>query len=110
MPTSRTARTAVLAPALAAFAALAVTGCSVTSNNVSCSGNQCTATLKGQGAEASILGTSLAFAGTQDGRATLSVGDAEVSCAAGESVSAGPLSLTCTSVGDDEVQLTASLG
>jgi hypothetical protein len=105
MTTSRAARIAV--PALAL---LALAGCSVTSNNVSCSGNQCTATLSGQGAEATILGTSLAFAGTQDGRATLSVGDAEVSCAAGESVSAGPLSLTCTSVDDDEVELTASLG
>ena len=105
MTTSRTARIAVPALALLALAA-----CSVTSNNVSCSGTQCTATLSGQGAEASILGTSLAFAGTQDGRATLSVGDTEVSCAAGESVSAGPLSLTCTSVGDDEVELTASLG
>jgi hypothetical protein len=105
MTTSRAARIAV--PALAL---LALAGCSVTSNNVSCSGNQCTATLSGQGAEATILGTSLAFAGTQDGRATLSVGDAEVSCAAGESVSAGPLSLTCTSVEDDEVELTASLG
>ena len=105
MTTSRTARIAVPALALLALAA-----CSVTSNDVSCSGTQCTATLSGQGAEASILGTSLAFAGTQDGRATLSVGDTEVSCAAGESVSAGPLSLTCTSVGDDEVELTASLG
>ena len=105
MMTSRTARIAVPALALLALAA-----CSVTSNDVSCSGTQCTATLSGQGAEASILGTSLAFAGTQDGRATLSVGDTEVSCAAGESVSAGPLSLTCTSVGDDEVELTASLG
>ena len=105
MTTSRTARIAVPALALLALAA-----CSLTSNDVSCSGTQCTATLSGQGAEASILGTSLAFAGTQDGRATLSVGDTEVSCAAGESVSAGPLSLTCTSVGDDEVELTASLG
>ncbi|SCX45908.1 hypothetical protein SAMN03159343_1698 [Klenkia marina] len=105
MTTSRTARIAV--PLLAA---LALAGCSFTSNNVSCSSNQCTATLTGEGSEASILGNSLVFAGTQDGRATLSVGDAEVSCATGESVSAGPLSLTCTSVEDDSVELTASLG
>jgi len=106
MTTLRAARFAV--PLLAAAAAVA--GCSFTSNNVVCEGNQCTATLTGEGADANILGTSLVFAGTQDGRATLSVGDAEVSCAAGESVSAGPLSLTCTTVEDDRVELTASLG
>lgn len=105
MTTLRAARFAV--PLLAA---LAVTGCSFTSNNVSCSGTECTATLTGEGSEASILGNSLVFAGTQDGRATLSVGDAEVSCAAGESVSAGPLSLTCTTVEEDKVELSASLG
>lgn len=92
------------------LAAVAVAGCSFSSSNVSCSGNECTATITGEGNEATILGNSLVFAGTQDGRATLSVGDAEVSCAAGESVTAGPLSLTCTSVEDDSVELTASLG
>ncbi|SDF99601.1 hypothetical protein [Klenkia brasiliensis] len=106
MTSLRAARFAV--PLLVAAAAVA--GCSLSSDNVSCSGNSCTATLSGEGSEASILGTSLVFAGTQDGRATLSVGDAEVSCATGERVSAGPLSLTCTSVGDDSVELTASLG
>ncbi|MEI4270277.1 hypothetical protein TEK04_00940 [Klenkia sp. LSe6-5] len=108
MTTSRAARLAT--PVLTLSALVALTGCSFTSHNVSCSGNQCTATLTGEGSEASILGTSLAFAGTQDGRATLSVGGAEVSCATGESVTAGPLSLTCTSVEDDRVELTASLG
>ena len=48
--------------------------------------------------------------GTQDGRASLSVGGASVSCGEGESVVAGPLQLTCTSVTDDSVELTASLG
>jgi hypothetical protein len=33
-----------------------------------------------------------------------------VSCAEGESVNAGPLSVTCTSVTDDAVELTAELG
>jgi len=80
------------------------------SDNVDCSGSTCTVTLNGDGAKASILGNDLAFAGTKDGRATLSVGDAEVSCAEGESVSAGPLSLTCTSVTDDGVELTAKAG
>jgi hypothetical protein len=80
------------------------------SDNVSCSGTTCTATLKGDGAKASILGNDLAFAGTQDGRATLSVGDASVSCAEGESVSAGPLSITCTTVTEESVELTAKVG
>ena len=80
------------------------------SDNVDCSGTTCSVTLSGDGAKASILGNDLAFAGTQDGRATLSVGDAEVSCAEGESVSAGPLSLTCTEVTDDGVELTAKAG
>jgi hypothetical protein len=76
---------------------------------VSCTASSCTATLSGDGAEAKILGTTVTFAGTQDGRATLGVGDASVSCAAGESISAGPLSVTCTSVTDDAVEITASL-
>ena len=80
------------------------------SDNVDCSGTTCTVTLEGDGAKASILGNDLAFAGTKDGRASLSVGDASVSCAQGESVSAGPLSLTCTTVTDDSVEVTASLG
>jgi hypothetical protein len=80
------------------------------SDNVDCSGNSCTVTLSGDSAKASILGNDLAFAGVQDGRASLSVGDAEVSCAQGESVSAGPLSLTCTTVTDDSVELTAKAG
>jgi hypothetical protein len=94
----------------AALLVLPLTGCSFSSQNVSCSGSQCTATLTGSEAEAEILGTSLAFGGVQDGRASLSVGDASVSCAQGESVSAGPLSLTCTTVSDDSVELTARLG
>jgi hypothetical protein len=80
------------------------------SDNVSCSGKTCTATLKGDGAKASILGNDLAFAGTQNGRATLSVGDKSVSCAQGESVSAGPLSITCTTVTADSLEITAKVG
>jgi hypothetical protein len=33
-----------------------------------------------------------------------------VSCAEGESVSAGPLSLTCTTVTEDSVEFTAKAG
>jgi len=80
------------------------------SDNVDCSGTTCTVTLEGDGAKASILGNDLAFAGVQDGRATISVGDAEVSCAEGENVSAGPLSITCTKVSEDSLELTAKAG
>lgn len=94
----------------AALLVLPLTACSLSSNNVSCQNNQCTVTLSGEGAEAEILGTSLAFGGVQDGRASLSVGNASVSCTQGESVEAGPLSLTCTSVTEDSVELSATLG
>lgn len=88
----------------------ALTGCTVSSNNVSCSGSTCSVTLSGDGAEADILGTNLSFGGTSDGRASLSVGGASVSCAEGESVGAGPLQLECTEVSEDSVTLSASLG
>ena len=89
--------------------ALALAGCSLSSDNVSCSGTKCTATLSGDSASAEILGTKVEFAGTKDGRATLGVGDASVSCAEGESISAGPLSVTCTKVSEGSVEITASL-
>ncbi len=87
---------------------LPLTACS--SDNVDCSGTTCTVTLEGDGAKASILGHDVAFVGTENGKATVSVGDASVSCAQGESVSAGPLSLTCTTVTDNSLQLTAKAG
>ena len=112
MPSTLHPRAArIAAGVLAGAVALApLAGCTLTSNNVSCTNNSCTATLSGDGAEATILGTTVKFAGTQNGRATLGVGDASVSCAEGESVGVGPLSVTCTKVGDDSVEMTASLG
>ena len=93
-----------------AVALVPVAGCTLTSNNVSCSTSSCTATLSGDGAEAEILGTTITFGGvSQDGRATLGVGDASVSCAEGESVGVGPLSVTCTKVSEGSVELTASV-
>jgi hypothetical protein len=85
-------------------------GCNFTSDNVSCSGTTCSVTLTGDGASADVLNTTLALAGVENGRATLRVGDTEVSCGQGESVSAGPLALECTEVTDDGVTLSASLG
>jgi hypothetical protein len=89
---------------------LLLSACSFTSNGVTCSTSECTVTLSGEGAEAEIFNTTLTFAGVQDGRASLGVGDVSVSCAEGESVSAGPLQLECSSVTDDSVELSASLG
>jgi hypothetical protein len=107
--TSRAARlaTGVLAGGLTL---LPLTACSFGSDTLSCSGSECSVTLSGSEAEVEILGTSLAFGGVQDGRASLSVGNASVSCAQGETVSAGPLTLTCTTVEADSVEVTASLG
>ena len=112
MPSTPNPRAVRIAAGVLAGAAALVplTGCTLTSNNVSCSTSSCTATLSGDGAEAEILGTTVTFAGTQDGRATLGVGEASVSCAEGESVGAGPLKGTCTTVTADAVQFTASLG
>jgi hypothetical protein len=86
-----------------------MTACTFTSNNVSCSTSSCTVTLSGEGAEAEIFGSTLSLGGVQDGRASLSVGGASVSCGEGESVAAGPLQLECSSITEDGVELTASL-
>jgi hypothetical protein len=78
--------------------------------DVECSGNSCTVTLSGDGAEADVLGTAVVLGGVENGRATFRVGDQDLSCGQGESVSAGPLTLACSTVTDDTVTMTASLG
>ena len=105
---STTPRASRLAGGLLA-GGLLLAGCSFTSENVSCSGSSCTVTLTGDGAQAEILNTTLTFGGVQDGRATLSVGGASVSCSEGESVAAGPLQVACSGITEDSVELTASL-
>ncbi|MGY1641041.1 hypothetical protein ACI782_07885 [Geodermatophilus sp. SYSU D00703] len=92
------------------LALLSLGGCTFSSENFSCSGSSCSVTLSGSGSEVEVLGTNLAFGGVEDGRATLSVGNSSVSCAQGETVTAGPLTLECTTVESDSVELTASLG
>jgi hypothetical protein len=111
MPSTSSTRTTRIATGLLTGGLLLapLTACSFTSDNVSCSPNSCTATLSGDSAKADILGTTVEFGGVQDGRATLGVGNTSASCAEGESVSVGPLSVTCSSVTDDAVELTASL-
>jgi hypothetical protein len=89
------------------------TGASSTSGDtdatVDCAGNSCSVTISGD-ATANVLGTQISLGDVQNGRATLGVGDRQVSCAQGESVSAGPLTLECTTVTGDSVTLTARLG
>ena len=55
MPSSQVRPARMAAVMLAG--ALALAGCSLSSDNVSCSGTKCTATLSGDGASAEILGT-----------------------------------------------------
>jgi hypothetical protein len=89
---------------------LSLTGCSFSSDKFSCDTNSCTVTLSGDGAEVDLpIGPTISLGGVENGRASISVGGASVSCAEGENVSAGGLSLECTSVSDDEVKLSASL-
>ena len=92
------------------LALLPLSACSFTSGDFSCSTSSCTVTLSGDGSEVEVLGTTVTLGGVQDGRASISVGGTSVSCAEGETVTAGPLSLTCTTVEADSVELTASLG
>lgn len=92
------------------LALVPLAGCSLTSENVSCTTSSCTATLSGDSAEAEILGTTVRFGGVQDGRATLGAGGNEVSCAQGDSVGVGPLQIECTSITEDAVEITASVG
>jgi len=107
---STSTMTRIAAPLLAGALLLPLSACSFSANGVTCSTSSCTVTLNGEGAEADILGTTLSFGGVQDGRASLSVGGASVSCGEGETVTAGPLELQCSSVTGDSVELTASLG
>jgi hypothetical protein len=84
--------------------------CSFSSDNVSCSGTSCSVTLSGKDAKADVLGTTLSLGGIDNGKATLGAGGATVSCTEGQSVTAGPLHLTCSTITSDAVTLTASLG
>lgn len=80
------------------------------SDAVDCSGSSCSVTLDAESGSVEVLGTTMSFDGIQDGEATVSVGDQEVSCSEGESVEAGPLSLECSAVSEEGITLTATLG
>ena len=107
--TSGRARTAALLLA-GALTLIPLAACQVNSDSVSCSGNSCSVTLTGDGAKAKVLGSTVAFAGTDNGKATVSVAGHDVSCTEGQTVDAGPLHLACTKVTADSVELSATLG
>ncbi len=77
--------------------------------NVDCSGDSCSVTLESGSAETEVLGVTLSYESSADGEATVRVGDRTVTCSEGETVSAGPLELECTTVSEDSLTLTATL-
>src|SRR5436309_12153591 len=101
---------ALLGTAAGLLLALPLAACSSTTSATSCSGVTCSVTLTGSGSSVDVLGQHLAFAGTQGGTASISIGDRSVSCTQGQSVDAGPLTLSCSEVTADSVRLTAKLG
>ena len=78
--------------------------------NVDCSGTSCTVTLSPGGEEVEVLGTRMAFEGVDGDEATVTIDGESATCAEGDSVEAGPLTLECTTVSEEELALTASLG
>ena len=78
--------------------------------DVDCTGNSCSVTLSGDGAEADILGTTIVLGGVENGQATFRVGNQDLTCGQGDTTEAGPLTLECTTVQEDTVTLTATLG
>ena len=79
-------------------------------STAACAGTSCAVTLTGEGAEAEVLGTHIAFVGLHEGRATVRVGDRTVSCVAGQTLPAGRMRLRCTGVTEDTVTFTGTLG
>lgn len=77
--------------------------------NVDCSGDSCSVTLGSGSGETEVLGVNLSYDSFADGEATVRVGEETVTCSEGESVSAGPLQLECTTISEDSLTLTATL-
>jgi hypothetical protein len=108
-PSSSRARTAA-GLLTGALLLLPLAACQMNSDTVSCSSHSCSVTLSGNGATAKVLGSTVAYAGTSNGQASVSVAGHTVSCSQGQRTTAGPLTLECTNVTDNSVELTASLG
>jgi len=85
-----------------------LSACTVTSSNYSCTNGRCELTLRGGGSDTEILEDTVTVRlDTADGStAELTVNDESVTCTEGETVQAADVSVTCDSVGDDEVTLT----
>ncbi|MCZ2827153.1 MULTISPECIES: hypothetical protein [unclassified Modestobacter] len=85
-------------------------GAMATESGVECSGSSCVVTLSGDGTEVEVLGQTVTLGQVENGEATVGIAGQEVSCSEGETVSAGPLSLECTTVTPENVVMTATLG
>ena len=75
---------------------------------VICSGTACSLTLAGEGSSVQVFDTGISFVGIRDGRATVRVAGQDVSCVQGQTLTAGALTLTCTSVTSDTVRIDVS--
>jgi hypothetical protein len=75
---------------------------------VSCSGNFCTMTLGGSGSTGEVFGTTIVLEDIRDGTATVQVGDRSTAVRQGQTVSAGRVSLRCSSVTPATVTLTGT--
>jgi hypothetical protein len=75
---------------------------------VSCTGDTCTVTLGGTGSTAQVLGTTFSVRSIDRGVAHLRADDHEVTCTAGEAVTAGPVRVQCTEVTEDAVRFTVT--
>ena len=85
--------------------AVAVSACSYTTTSYKCSDGRCELTLNGAGADHEVANdTVLVTLDSADGSAAqLTLNNESVTCAEGETVQAAGVSVTCESVGDDEV-------
>ncbi len=86
---------------------LAAGGCSVTAHTTHCENGTCTVHLSGTGSEAELgsSGNTVTLVSAEDGVATLGFADGEGSCTEGETIELAELTIKCTDVGDDSVEL-----
>ncbi len=86
----------------------ALSACNVTSTNYTCSNGRCEVSLRGAGAETELFDdtTTVALDGADGSAAQLTVNGESLTCTEGETLQAADVSVTCDSVGDDEVTLT----
>ncbi|MGY2080481.1 hypothetical protein [Modestobacter sp. SYSU DS0657] len=78
---------------------------------MNCADGTCSVTLPGDGITVEVLGTPISLGDAQDGTATVGAGEnAEVSCREDQSVTVAGLTLECTTVSEERVVLSVSLG